>query len=665
VPPYANNTYEGVLHRSRVETPAFTKACYFAPFQKYAINPSVDAWPEGYNQCHPLPVTSFRDVKRGGIFALLALAEGGYLALLPLVTGRLMSWFLGDAEGLLLESGHWGTAGYEGDAPVLAWARDDNPYRACEQAWRVAAADPLVGESLRLRHTKTYPEPFAHLGWCTWEEFKQEIDEPLLRASLEALDALPVPFRWFLIDDGHLDVRRLGENRNTAEGEEMTGDRLMGLGVDPARFPNGWRPIMERARATKFRWLGVWLNFNGYWGGIDGANHLPPALQAELREVSPGQWITEDDPRAATAFYDALVAAQSEAGFAFIKVDNQAKNVLFYAGRVPNAVAAATANHRGLEQAVSRHLEGMINCMAHNNICATHTTFSQVTRCSEDYRKGDLWRAKHHLNNSYHNMLWLGQTVWGDHDMFHSSDEAAALFALNKAISGGPVCLSDPPERIDVALVQRLCFEDGRILRPLAPAVPTPESIFLNTYEDDRAYRVLAPLPHRSVALIAYNLTHPEKPVSGFIHGADYTIAPGLMQDGESEWPFPPEGVLAYDCARGTARPLRSQDRIALELPTFGDSLHLLVPIQHGWAVLGRADKFLSPAGVTALNATATTLEVTLPEQGPLLIWRRDGIPLLSDGAPLRPHGNGLWLLDTPVRAGTVHFQFHLPPNSN
>jgi hypothetical protein len=525
----------------------------------------------------------------------------------------------------------------------------------------MAAADPIAGEFLRLRHTKTYPEPFDYLGWCTWEEFKGDIDEALLCASLDALHALPVPFRWFLVDDGHLDVRRVGETRNTEEGAEMTGDRLLGLGVDPARFPHGWRPFMEKARLTKFRWLGVWLNFNGYWGGIDGANHLPPALQATLREVGPGQWIVDDKPEAAAAFYDALVATQSEAGFDFIKVDNQAKNVLFYAGRVPNAVAATSANHRGLEHGVARHLQGMINCMAHNNICATHTTFSQITRCSEDYRKGDLWRAKHHLNNSYHNMFWLGQTVWGDHDMFHSSDgAAAAIFARSKAISGGPICLSDRPDQIDIALVKRLCFEDGRILRPLAPAVPAPESLFVNTYEDGQAYRIIAPLPNRSAALINYNLTHPEKPVSGFIQGVDYTFAPGMMQDGESEWPFPSEGVLAYDIESGTARPLGLHDRIAVELPVFGDTFHLLVPIHHGWAVLGRPDKFLAPAGVTAISATTTVLDVTLPEQGPLLIWRRDGTPTTRDGSTLQSQRDGLWLLDAPVQTGAVHRQFYL-----
>ncbi len=661
VPPYANNERHDVLHCSRVMIPAFTKACYFAPFQKYAIAPSVYAWPEGYNQCHPLPVTSFENVKRGGLFTLLALADGSYLALLPLVTGRLMSWFRGDADGLLLESGHWGTAGYDGDAPVLAWARDTNPYRACEQAWRLAAADPAAGEFLRLRHTKTYPEPFDYLGWCTWEEFKQDIDEILLNETLDALHALPVPFRWFLVDDGHLEVLRVGDNRNTEEGAEMTGDRLAGLGVDPMRFPRGWRPLFKKARATKFRWLGVWLNFNGYWGGIAGPNYLPPALQAMLREVSPGQWITDDCPEAAAVFYDALVAAQSEAGFDFIKVDNQAKSILFYIGRVPNAVAAASANHRGLEQAVARRLDGMINCMAHNNICATHTTTSQITRSSEDYRKGDLWRAKHHLNNSYHNMLWLGQTVWGDHDMFHSSDgEVAALFARNKAISGGPIYVSDRPEHIDAALVKRLCFEDGRILRPLAPAVPAPESLFVNTYEDDRAYRVIAPLPNRAAAFISYNLTHPGKPVSGFIQGADYTFVPGMMQDGEATWAFPSEGVLAYDVARRSAQPLGRDDRIVLDLPTFGDTFHLLVPIRHGWAVLGRVDKFLAPAGVGELTATPTALDVMLPEQGPLLLWRRDGMPATADGTLLQSQGDGLWLLDAPVQAGAVRIHLKL-----
>jgi hypothetical protein len=308
------------------------------------------------------------------------------------------------------------------------------------------------------------------------------------------------------------------------------------------------------------------------------------------------------------------------------------------------------------------NLDGMINCMAHNNICAMHTANSQVTRCSEDYKKGDLWRAKHHLNNSYHNMLWLGQTVWGDHDMFHSSDGSAAVFANSKAISGGPIYLSDLPGKIDAALVRRLCFEDGRLLRPLAPAVPTPESLFCNTYEGDAAYVVMAPLPNRDAAFIAYNLTHPEKLLRGTLPASDYCFAPGMMQSGVPQWDFPVEGLLCYDPLRATAQRLGPDDSVPLSLPHFGDVLYLMIPITHGWAVIGRRDKILSPCALGEVSLSPEKAVVRMLEQGPLLIWSATSPLRIEVRGPegavpvdaMTNLGAGLWEAALAVEAGVV-----------
>ncbi len=148
----------GVLFRRPLPLPDFEKACYYAPFQKHAIDPTLDLWPEAYNQCHPLPLTDLRQAKQGGIFLLLKLVSGEYLAVLPLVTPRSMAWLRGDGSSLLLEAGHWGTDGWQGELPLLAWARSANPYEACEKAWRRALSHPLLKNRARMRAEKQYPE---------------------------------------------------------------------------------------------------------------------------------------------------------------------------------------------------------------------------------------------------------------------------------------------------------------------------------------------------------------------------------------------------------------------------------------------------------------------------------------------------------------------------
>lgn len=56
--------------------------------------------------------------------------------------------------------------------------------------------------------------------------------------------------------------------------------------------------------------------------------------------------------------------------------------------------------------------------------------------------------------------------------------------ARSKAISGGPVYLSDAPEMFAKENILPLIDTDGKLFRPVAPAVPTPESILINPLMD-------------------------------------------------------------------------------------------------------------------------------------------------------------------------------------
>lgn len=643
----------GPLAVFRPELPLIKEVCYFAPFQKHAINPGLDPWPEGYNQGQPLVVGSLANLKRGGMFAMTRLDDGRFLALLPLVTLDFMAWMRGDAKGLLVEVDHWGTEGLMMPAaPLLAWAVAEHPYDAVDRVWSEAASVPEVAPQLGLRRGKTYPEVFEYLGWCSWEEFHWEINEELLVRAFRELAGSGVPVRWVIVDDGHLDETG-GFPPGTQppvndEGEIPAGEnqrRLHSLGVYLPHFPHGWQPVVQAARDCGFRWLGLWLNFNGYWGGIAAKNALGKVNDA-LMEVSPGTLQPRPGIGHARRFYDALVAAQQAAGFDFIKVDNQAKNLTFYRDRVPQGVAASSANHRALEESAASRMQAMINCMAHNNLCHFHTRHSAVTRCSEDYKMGDLWRAKHHLNNSFANMLWMRGTIWGDHDMFHSNDPVAGeIMARSKAVSGGPIYLSDVPANIDRDLVARLCLSDGRILRAAEPALPAPESIFIDSYESDRAFRALAPVHRDAAVVVAYNLTSPEIAVRGEITCRDFDDAMRLLQGGAAC----AGNVAAFRWTTREARLLEADNSWPFEIPSFGDEMFWLARVRHGWAVFGRADKFLGPAAAETLEATPERLVVRLIEQGPLLFWADYEKPRVRGWPEASSLDHGLWLLECPV----------------
>lgn len=646
----------GLLWSAPVVVPAWTRCVYYAPFQRHAINPDLDLWPEGYNQCHPLPVRDLRDLKRGGLFTVFELEDGRHLALLPLVGFNSVAWLRGDAAGLRLEAGTFGAdPEFYGELPLLAGVCDADLYRACARVWELALAHPALAGVGRLRHQKTYPEVFEYLGWCSFEEFKLNIDEGVIVDSIRRLAASDLPVCWALVDDGHVDdgARADDPAPETQEGAvgQVSGAleqrRLHGARPHPEKFPRGWSPVFAAAAGTRLRWLGLWLNFNGYWGGIAADHALGAKVDEHLVEVGPGMKLPGEGPRDGEVFFDAFTKPVREAGFSFLKVDNQAGNIRKYVGRVANAAFASAGCKHGLERAVERHFDGLISCMAHNNVCAFHQPHSQVMRSSEDYKKEDEWRARHHLHNSFGNMLWLGQTVWGDHDMFHSSDRVAGpLMARSKAISGGPVYLSDSPDNFVADLIRPLCFSDGRILRPLAPAVPLAESVFVDPYEDDDAYRVIAPLPHGCAAAAAYNLTWPAKPVRGSWTAGDLGHAAALLSSAEAEaWGRAGAEVLCYDCLAGTARVLR--EPVSFELAPLTDAFVILSPVVAGWALVGDPRKYLPPSAVTHCEITSGRMVVAGYEAGPLLVWRADG--RVTADVPVEAVGSGLWRLNLPA----------------
>lgn len=628
---------QGRIANCAVELPEFQIGSYFAPFQKYdPIKTRTQAWPDGCNRIQPLPIRDFRDLAVGGLFLLLQLKQGGYMAIATLVGPQTYAWFAEEEERLTVQAGIFGTGEVSGPVPLCAWATHEDPYEASRLVWHTAAEH--VGYSTRMREEKQYPEIFKYLGWCSWEEYKFGISEDILLQAWEGIERSELPIRYFLVDDGHLhaDAKR----------------RLISFKPDADKFPNGWEPLMARKREDGIKWIGLWLNFNGYWNGIHPDNEFGE-LNAHLELVKESAMQPKERFLDSFAFYDAYIQSVREAGFDFIKVDNQAQNVRLNAG-TDNGIRRAVNNAQALEAASARHTDGLINCMAHSAVCVFNTRISAVTRCSEDYAVGDLARARRHLHNSYGNIPWIGQTVWGDHDMFHSNDGVSGkVMAISKAMSGGPIYVSDSPANFVADNVMPLCYRDGELLRPLAPAAPLRESLFTDPFEGGEPYSVIAPLANESAAVVIYNLTEPEVTVRGALTAEHYAEAGCMLQKGETRWSLPAEGLIAYDWERGQAVRLAAGEEIRYELDAYGNILYLLTPIKNGWSVIGRTDKFLSPAAVHVIEASEEELIVQVKESGPFAVWNEKG-SIQAEGVTFDSEDGQLWTADLPDNGGSL-----------
>lgn len=594
-----------------VKLPEYTRGLFFSRDSR----PDDFEWPNNTNRLLPWAFKNLKeltDTRYPGIPSnaapstvgdglLLQLSNGEYLFAKALSGANSLSWLQVNPDGTVtLYVSTLGKDPLPPHAPLLLTSRDANPYRAFRQAYQDLMADKKASD-LRSRTSKPYFEAFNYLGWCTWEHYHFNIDESKILSDIDAIEASGIPVRYVLIDDGHL------ANKNR---------QLTGFTPDTSRFPTSWANIIARKKASSIKWMGLWYALSGYWMGLSESNDFPEEVRHNLYKhnncLLPGP-----DSERIRSFYRQYVGALKSQGFDFLKVDNQSFTLPLYMGGTGSVRQAADCN-RSLE--AETHLQGMglMNCMAHNVVNTDHVRYSNSTRVSIDYKKYDEDMAKSHLFQCYTNTLLLGQSVWPDHDMFHSSDTiSGALMARSKAVSGGPVYLSDSPREFNPAHILPLIDGEGKLFRPEAPAVPTPESIPTNPIWDGKAYRVFAPLANDGMTLICYNLSSSpqHRQVTATIRKADYD----LRQQFEQHAAKSEERILLYDWEARTAQELT--DSIDFRLTGFTDRMFHLCPIRKGWAVIGIQEKYLSPSTVRILSQTEQKLTLKVLCPGTLRIW--------------------------------------------
>lgn len=595
----------------RIEIPAYKQGIFFSRDSR----PGDYQWPNNTNRLLPWVFNRLDDLTQEdypgipsngapsvlGDALLLELTDGGFLFAKAVAGENSISWFQVNKDGsLTVYLSTLGTDALASQAPVLLAEKGKTVYDAIHKAYTALIGNREVS-ALQKRTDKDYFEAFNYLGWCSWEHYHFDIDETKMLNDLDGIEASGLPIRYVLIDDGHL----ASKNR-----------QLTSFVPDKERFPNGWKNIISRKKEDKIKWMGLWYNFCGYWMGISPENDFPEKIKETLYSYN-GSMLPGKSKENIGTFYQYYIGTLKDYGFDFLKIDNQSFLLPLYMGN-REVIRQAKACNLALEEQTHNQQVGLMNCMAQNILNIDHTQYSNLARVSIDYKKYDEDMAKSHLFQSYTNTLLQGQTVWPDHDMFHSSDTiCGSLMARSKTISGGPVYLSDSPVDFVKENILPLIDEEGRIFRPEAPAIPTPESVINNPLKDGKAYRVFAPTGNEAVSLICYNLnTSPSyQQVETTISPADYSLRETMSGKAAPQ----AERILLYDWEKQTAEVLTADKQIALE--GFTDRLFHLCPIRNGWAVVGIQEKFLSPATVEVISSSPRQLKLNVLCPGNLRVW--------------------------------------------
>ena len=164
-------------------------------------------------------------------------------------------------------------------------------------------------------------------------------------------------------------------------------------------------------------------------------------------------------------------------GAEFVKIDNQSMSRRYYKKLAPVGQVARQF-HDAMEASVGQHFDNqMINCMGMASEDMWNRSVSPNSRCSDDFLpENKAWFTKHILQCSY-NCLIQGQFYTCDWDMWWTDDGQAVKNSILRAISGGPIYVSDTLGRSRAEIFKPLVLEDGRILRCDRPAMPARDCL--------------------------------------------------------------------------------------------------------------------------------------------------------------------------------------------
>ena len=400
-------------------------------------------------------------------------ADGTFGVILPVVSEDYKCTLRGGKRALLAEVYSWVYGKNTCQALAFVWAEGPDPFSLLERL--AAYAVSLLGGSTRLRGQREYPELFAYLGWCSWDAMQIRVNEDGLLEKCSEFAQKGIPVKWAIIDDMWAESRQLKELQDKRGPEMFLGmhkSMLYDFQADSDRFPQGLGHCISEMKQT-IPHIGMWHPTTGYWRGIDPEGEIARKYSELLIKTGDGRLVHSWEYGKAFAYYDVFHTYLEQCGADFVKIDAQSFLKGFYKGR-ESIGRLARDQHRAIEDSVRAHFDGrLINCMGMAGENMWNRPYSAICRCSDDFQpENRAWFTQHVLQCAYNSMV-QGQFLWCDWDMWWTDDSQAVKNSVLRAMSGGPVYISDQIGRTKKSVLDPLMYRDGRIIRCDRPAMPS------------------------------------------------------------------------------------------------------------------------------------------------------------------------------------------------
>lgn len=531
--------------------------------------------------CRPFFGSELEKVPADTQTLLIEKNDGTYEILLALCGEEYKCTFMGDKWGLRARVYSWYDGLTECKTPAFVRGCGKNPYELLNRAFKFGVS--VLGNKIKMREDRPYPEIFEYLGWCSWDAFNIGVSEEKMLSKCEEFKEKNIPVRWAILDDMWGDVKEFETNSYETRSEMFTlmhASSLYSYEAAPPRFPHGLRHCIDEIKKYGME-VGMWHPVTGYWKGITKGGDIDKkhgkALIEREGDMYPGTEYEQFDE-----FFDSFHEFFEKCGASFVKVDNQSCIEWRYKGEAPVGRIAANM-HKAIEKSVYKHFDGaLINCMCMSSENMWNRADSAIARCSNDFQPENRAWFYHHITQCTFNCLTQGQLMWCDWDMWWSDDSQGIKNSVLRAISGGPIYVSDTSDRSRRDVLMPLCMSDGRILRTDAPAVPTFDCIFSDCENAQIPFKVWS---HSGDVyyIAAFNVNQHNESVSGSVS----------MNDVNTELKY--DKYFVAEQFTGKTFVIGKDDKVDVELENEDVfRLYKFIPVKDGRAYAGLDSKFVS-----------------------------------------------------------------------
>jgi hypothetical protein len=270
--------------------------------------------------------------------------------------------------------------------------------------------------------------------------------------------------------------------------------------------------------------IAVWHTAIGYWAGVTqrfadqcgvrtlefSSIEIPPEIRTNwgclnaIKWQGPKRIVHPDDVE---KFFSLWFKYLASAGIDGCKIDSQCilecvqsaemSSTLIVQQYKKSMISAASTRFSKLsEEALGPDAIPILHCMC----CGLHTihnSFLQyLTRTSEDHLfpncSEDALQVANHIWSNAVAGEWLGTFFRCDWDMFRTGEWHADIHAVARAVSGGPIYVSDRPDRFNRMKLTPLLMPDGsgRIIRCEGVGRACSDSLFVNPLTTPTGYKV-------------------------------------------------------------------------------------------------------------------------------------------------------------------------------